>query len=208
MAVDPCRSPESQPRDLLRRYPATHCRAARPRAKDERQGRTAARRGALARRLDTSKESSHTADHADFCVVDAQTSGFGGGGRERLSGREPPPRSCEHGGWRRRSSVRAELRVYGRRPHKRRIHPPIPPTPPNQGGHFSPHALAFLDEWYDDPDAHIHRLCSCGLARESRLLTKVRRHQKPDVCAATSQNVVESRWTHTFVEHLDERQDR
>ena len=52
---------------------------------------------------------------------------------ERLSGREPPPRSCEHGGWRRRSSVRAELRVYGRRPHKRRIHPPIPPTPPIRG---------------------------------------------------------------------------
>ena len=43
---------ESQPRDLLRRYPATDCRAARPRARDERQGRTAARRGALARRLD------------------------------------------------------------------------------------------------------------------------------------------------------------
>jgi hypothetical protein len=33
--------------------------------------------------LDTSTESSHTADHADFCVVDAQTSSFGGGGRER-----------------------------------------------------------------------------------------------------------------------------
>src|SRR5271166_2610349 len=44
--------PESQPRDLLRRYPATDCRAARSRARDERQGRAAARRGALARRLD------------------------------------------------------------------------------------------------------------------------------------------------------------
>ena len=52
VAVGQCRSPESQPRDLLRRYPATDCRAARPRARDERQGRTAARRGALARRLD------------------------------------------------------------------------------------------------------------------------------------------------------------
>jgi hypothetical protein len=33
--------------------------------------------------LDSSKESSHTAGHADFCMIDAQTSGFGGGGRER-----------------------------------------------------------------------------------------------------------------------------
>lgn len=33
--------------------------------------------------LDTSTESSHTADQADFCAVDAQTSSFGGGGRER-----------------------------------------------------------------------------------------------------------------------------
>jgi hypothetical protein len=32
--------------------------------------------------LDSSKESSHTADQADFCVVGAQTSGFGGGGRK------------------------------------------------------------------------------------------------------------------------------
>ena len=46
--------------------------------------------------------------------------------------------------------------MYGRRPHKRRIQPPIPPTPYIKGEDFSPHALAFrVDELYDDPDAHL-----------------------------------------------------
>jgi hypothetical protein len=75
-----------------------------------------------------------------FCVVDAQTSSFGGGGRERLSGREPPPRSNGHRGWRLSSSVGAELRVYGRRPHKRRIHPPI--HRPLTSGDTSHHTLS------------------------------------------------------------------
>jgi hypothetical protein len=68
--------------------------------------------------LDTSKESSHTADHDGFCVVDAQTSGFGGGGRERLSGREPLVTQ--------QLGQVGTARVRGRRPNKRGNQPPIP----------------------------------------------------------------------------------
>src|SRR5262249_30706104 len=112
--------------------------------------------------LDTSKESSHTADHEGFWVVDAQTSGFCGGGRERLSGREPPSRSSMllrlathqlfQGGIarvRQASALKTDSTSHLRQPL-------------TSTGHFSQHALGFrVDELHDDQDADIHSLCSC-----------------------------------------------
>jgi len=58
-----------------------------------------------------------------------------------------------------------------------------------------------VDELYDDLDAHIHSSRGCRLARQARRRTFAE-IKKPDVCAATSQNIVGDLigWTHTFVD--------
>jgi hypothetical protein len=134
---------------------------------------------------------------------------FGGGGRERLSGREPPPRSCALCGWRRSISVTAELRVYGRRPHKRRI-PTSRPTDRSHHGDTSRHTSHSVWTSCRRSGRSYPWLVFVSAGVSVSAVANLRQASKPDVCAATSQNVVGdlARWTHTFVEHLDQRQGR